>query len=213
MVDLTPKKARIFRITHIENIAWILENGLHCKSSPVQDPSFVQIGNPDLIAKRVTRTIPPPHGGTLDDYVPFYFTPHSPMLYNIATGWNGIQRRPMNDIVVLASSLHSLADNGVQFVFSDRHAYLEVAEFSNELASLAGALDWKILRDRDFKRNPSDPGKFERYQAEALAAFHVPVAALTGIVCHGTQRKEFLRDLVHNASVDLEIASRPSWFF
>ena len=93
MVDLTPERARIFRITHVDNIPWILENGLHCKSSPIQDPSFVQIGNADLISKRAGRMVAGPEGGTLNDYVPFYFTPFSPMLFNIKTGWNGVQKR------------------------------------------------------------------------------------------------------------------------
>ena len=48
VLELTAEKARIFRITHIENVAWILANGLNCSSSNVQDPNFIQIGNPDL---------------------------------------------------------------------------------------------------------------------------------------------------------------------
>lgn len=83
VLDVTAERARIFRITPIENVAWIVTNGLHCSSSPVQDPNFVQIGNPELIAKRAGRVVPVPPGGTLDDYIPFYFTPFSPMLYNI----------------------------------------------------------------------------------------------------------------------------------
>ncbi len=97
MLDLTPERALIFRITHIDNVAWILANGLHCNSSPVRDPNFVQIGNPDLIAKRPNRRVPIPPGGGLGDYVPFYFTPCSPMLLNIVTGHGGIARRPRRE--------------------------------------------------------------------------------------------------------------------
>jgi len=31
VLDLTAEKARIFRITHIDNVDWVLANGLHCK--------------------------------------------------------------------------------------------------------------------------------------------------------------------------------------
>jgi hypothetical protein len=210
---LTPERARIFRITHIDNLPWILANGLRCGSSNVCDPGFVQIGNLDLIAKRTARTVPIPPGGTLDDYVPFYFTPFSPMLYNIKTGWNGITRRPMREMVIFVSSLHALADNDVRFVFTDRHAYLSLARFSSRLADLADWIDWRILQDRDFARDPNDPGKFERYQAEALAHGHVPLAALTGVVCHGTKEETQVRNLVHNADVQLSVACRPTWFF
>ena len=36
-------------------------------------------------------------------------------------------------------------------------------------------IDWAILRSRDFKRDPEDPGKFERYQAEALIYKYLPI--------------------------------------
>jgi len=54
-MPLTPKANRIFRITHIRNVPWILEHGLHCRSSPTSDPNFASIGSPDLIAKRSNR--------------------------------------------------------------------------------------------------------------------------------------------------------------
>ena len=35
--NLTAEKALIFRITHINNVPWILRHGLHCKNSDVQE--------------------------------------------------------------------------------------------------------------------------------------------------------------------------------
>ena len=90
---LTPEKALIFRIVHRDNVPWILDNGLHCKNSKVSDPNFVEIGNKDLIGKRGRHLVKQPPGGTLSDYIPFYFTPFSPMLFNIKTGWGGIRQR------------------------------------------------------------------------------------------------------------------------
>lgn len=86
MSSLGPDKAFIFRITHIENVPWILQHGPHCRNASVCDPDYRDIGSPDLIAKRAQRQVPIPPGGTLSDYVPFYFTPHSPMLLNIKQG-------------------------------------------------------------------------------------------------------------------------------
>src|SRR5262249_40870245 len=100
--DLNPKKALIFRITHRDNIPWILDNGLHCKSSKMTDPHYVEIGNPELISRRSHRAVPTPPDGMLSDYVPFYFTPFSPMLLNIKTGYGGIPKRRNDEIVILA---------------------------------------------------------------------------------------------------------------
>src|SRR5207302_9261358 len=96
---IDPAVARIFRITHINNIRWVLEHGLHCRNGASVDPNFVEIGNPDLISSRARRSVPVAPGGLLSDYIPFYFTPHSPMLYNIKTGMR-VARRPMSDIAI-----------------------------------------------------------------------------------------------------------------
>ena len=171
----------------------------------------MEIGNPDLIDKRTHRIVPAPPGGTLSDYVPFYFTLSSPMLYNIKTGWKGIARRPMSEIVILVSSLPALAEHGVQFLFTDRHASLLNATFSDELGAVH-QLDWKIWQARDFQRNPNDPDKLSRYQAEALAYRHVPVAALQGVVCRGGEQETALVEMVHNANAGLTVMSRPGWY-
>jgi ssDNA thymidine ADP-ribosyltransferase DarT-like protein len=212
MVELTQARGRIFRITHVKNVAWLLANGLHCRRSEHRDPGFVQIGNPDLISKRGTRVVPLEPGGTLDDYLPFYFTPFSPMLYNIKTGYNGIQQRPMSDIVILTSSLPHLLNTGAAFVFTDRHAYLRTAVFKRDLADLA-VIDWKRLQDRDFKHDPNDPAKFERYQAEALVYRQAPITALSGIVCYTEEVKQQLEVLVAEQDAAIPIAAQPAWFF
>jgi len=129
MASLTAEKGLIFRITHIANIPWILDHGLHCRSSAVRDPTFREIGSPDLIKKRAPRVVPVPPGGTLSDYIPFYFTPHTPMLYNIATGWN-VTPVPMPEIAMVVSSIPRLVELKRAFVLTDRHAYLQAAEFS-----------------------------------------------------------------------------------
>lgn len=49
MIDLTAARALIFRITHIDNLVWILSHGLHCGNSDTRDPNFVQIGSAELI--------------------------------------------------------------------------------------------------------------------------------------------------------------------
>lgn len=209
---LTPDNATIFRITHIDNVPWILKNGIHCRNWPTRDPNFREIGNPDLIAKRGHRDVPISPGGTLSDYVPFYFTPHSPMLYNIKTGFGGITRRPMSEIAIFVSSLPKIVECKVPFVFTDRHAYVAAAQFSSDLKDL-DRIDWRILQARDFERDANDLGKGERYQAEALIHASVPVTALLGIVCHGTAQEAWLHSEIEQNSIALAVAARPGSYF
>lgn len=214
MINLTADKAWIFRITHIDNVPWILANGLHCPNSKIVDPNFREIGNPDLIKKRASRLVPIPPGGTLSDYVPFYFTPLSPMLYNIKTGRNGTQARSMDEIVILVSSLYHIAELVLPFVFTDRHAYPKAAEYSywSNLDDLR-KIDWPILAAHDFKRDPDDPGKIDRYQAEALIHQHVPVVALKGLACFGPAQESRLNGMLAAAGVSLKVLAKHEWYF
>ncbi|MCE9553019.1 MAG: DUF4433 domain-containing protein [Planctomycetes bacterium] len=201
----------IYRITRIGNVPWILGNGVHSRNSPQHDPNFREIGNSDLIGKRNTKEIPIAPGGTLSDYVPFYFTPHSPMLLNIKTGRN-VPQRPMSEIVILVSSLQKLVECGVPFVFSDRHAYVAAAQFSSDMNDLTN-IDWAILHARDFKHDLNNPGKVERYQAEALVHKSVPLNALLGIACHGVTQENELNGLLATHSVTLPVRVKPGWYF
>jgi len=210
--SLRPENGFIFRIAHIANVPWILDHGLHCRNSPERDPNYVEIGNPELIEKRTHRAVPIPPGGALSDYIPFYFTPHSPMLYNIKTGYQGITRRPMAEIVIMVSALPALAAQKIPFVFTDRHAYLQTASFFSDLA-LLDRIPWDLLQNRDFKRDVYDPGKFERYQAEALVHRHLPVTSLSGMICHGDAQKTMLQGELENRRQTLQVWVKPNWYF
>ena len=205
---LNPEKALIFRIVHKDNIGRVLQFGCQSRSAVAAEAGYVEIGNQELIARRAHRIVPCAPGGTLSDYVPFYFTPYTPMIYNIKTGY-GVPQRPLKDIVILVSSLPRLVKQERLFVFSDRHAYLRTAQFSNDLADLDRII-WPVLQARDFKRDDLD--KFEKYQAEALVHWHLPVGALMGIACYDTETRDELRLLAARYGAAVEIVAQRSWF-
>lgn len=210
--NLNPEKALIFRITHRANVRWIMANGLHCSTAIQTDPEFVPIGNSDLIGRRKVKRVPSPYGGFLSDYVPFYFTPFSPMLLNIVTGHGGITKQAKQDIVILVSSIWKLQEQGVQFVFSDRHAYLATARFSDNPADLSW-IDWPLLQARNFKRDPDDPGKMERYEAEALDRGHVPTAAFLGAYTYNSVAAEHISAIVAHAGSAMRVIANAKMFF
>ncbi|HFK2922216.1 MULTISPECIES: type II toxin-antitoxin system toxin DNA ADP-ribosyl transferase DarT [Stenotrophomonas maltophilia group] len=209
---LNPKKALVWRIIHRDNVPWVLEHGLHCGNDDVKAPNWVSIGNSELIDKRSTHPVPVEPGGFLNDYVPFYFTPFSPMLRNISSGRGGVQRRSNDEIVILVSSLHHIAELGHPFLFTDSHAYYQWANFYTDLDDL-GRIDWPLLQARDFRRDPDDPAKFERYQAEALVHRHLPVTGLLGIICYTEALREKLELQVNACNVDLRVFARTQWYF
>ena len=212
MPTLGPESAYIFRITHVDNVAWMLRHGMHCQSSPTQDRNFVRIGNTELIEKRTTHPVPIPPGGSLGDYVPFYFTPWSIMLYNIKTGYHGVPRLANPDVAIMVSSLHKLSQLRRQFVFTNSHAYGAETEFFSDLKD-SDQIDWPLLRSKDFRNDPEDPGKKGRYQAEALVHRHLPVEALLGIACYDADALARLSGFAQQANVNVSIRALPNWYF
>jgi hypothetical protein len=210
-LTLSQDKALIFRITHRDNVPWILDNGMHARNGEKSDPAYRNIGNVDLIDKRSRRPVGVPPGGTLSDYVPFYFTPYSIMMFNIKTGY-GVKQVPNAEIVIFVSSLHHAAAQGVQFVFTNQHAYPPMADYFTDLAQL-DQIDWPLLRSRDFKHDPDDPGKKERYQAEALLWKHVPLQALRGVCCYTSAVERQIRTEIERRALSFQVGVQQGWYF
>lgn len=114
--------------------------------------------------------------------------------------------------MIFKTSLHKLQADGVKFLFSDRHAFLTTAQFSSDLDDL-DRIDWAILQNRSFSRDPEDPGKVERYQAEALVHKHLPLDSLDGIVCNSELVEADLKTEIAKRGLTLTTAQRPSWYF
>ena len=209
--SLTQQRALIFRIVHRDNVPWIMANGMSSRNSTTRDPGFVAIGNADLIDKRQSRQVPCYPHGTLSDYVPFYFTPFTPMFLNIKTGFNEVRKRPLDEIVIFVSSMTKLRAEGVPFLFTDRHAYLMTAQFSDDLARLDW-IDWDLLQRRDFRKDPENPAKVERYQAEALIHRHLPTNALVGVVCYNVAVKNAVQSAANAHGCAIQVIDKAGWY-
>ena len=70
-----------FGILHKDNMPHVMKYGLVHNDSPFASDSFVPIGDMSVMNARSTKQLP--DGSFLSEYIPFYFGPRSPMLYNI----------------------------------------------------------------------------------------------------------------------------------
>lgn len=203
---LTKANAFIFRIVHVGNMPRVLADGCHCRNAAQQ--RYVEIGNGDLIEKRNDKQVPCEPGGTLSDYVPFYFTPYTPMLLNIKTGW-GVPKQDLENIAILVSSIPRLLAQRIPFVFTDRHAYLKAARFTSDTDNLDWII-WPVLRARNFKKDDAD--KFEKYQAETLVHKHVPLAALLSIVCYNEKVRKSIDSEAKKHGAIVDCKAEPRWY-
>lgn len=197
----------IFRITHYRNLEFTLRNGLFCPNSEQVDPDYINIGNEQIMHDRGNRIVPIHPGGTLNDYVPFYFAPRSPMLYSIM----GAQM-PQSEIIYLVSSIGAVQKVGRPFIFTNRHAYVFYASFFNELASLS-EIDWDIMNAQYWNNRPNDNDRMTRRMAELLVYQFVPVNCILGIAAYDQNKLDYINNLLQQLNLNIEARIRRDWYY
>jgi hypothetical protein len=167
-----------FHITHVENLVSIVAGGgLDCDNGCAESGiEPISIAYANLKEQRARTAVTAAAGGTLADYVPFYYGPRSPMLYAIQRGnvmeYEGLEE----EIVHLVCSVDTLAEPG-RFVITNRHPITALAEQFDDLAALDD-LDWPLLKATMWRDTDQDGDRKFRRQAEFLVHRRVPVEAI-----------------------------------
>ncbi|HKZ66896.1 MAG TPA: DUF4433 domain-containing protein, partial [Chitinophagaceae bacterium] len=176
-----------YRLYHIQNLPHILQSGLCTKNHPQANPNFIPIGNPGIITSRGVTPVRIAGYGNIGDYVPFYFTPRSIMLYNIVTGYWApvVPQVQRTDIIILRCEIQKLAGLG-QFFFTDGQANDALTNHYNNVANTTN-IDWASIQTSNFSKSNGDFDRPRRYQAEFLVHYHVPVQAIESIFVYNQQ--------------------------
>jgi hypothetical protein len=120
---------RIYHITHVSNLRSVAQHGLFCDNGVnAAKVECRSIAYPNIKADRAETKVPINPGGTLADYVPFYFAPRSPMLYTISLGNIESVSEGQKDIVHLVLEAESLTTDQA-CVFTDGHAIMKLSNF------------------------------------------------------------------------------------
>lgn len=199
-----PKKIHLYRMVHWQNIATILQNGLCCKNHPNADANYINIGHQQLILDRHTYPIPFKNSGTLGEYIPFYFGGHSPMLYLINNGYQGVQQLPQEDIVFIVSTFTKIKETGLEFVFTDRNAKLSLANYYQSEKDL-DKIQWNIVKSKYWRNDETNVARQDYKQAEFLVRNYIPVSCITAIVVKTEQRRLFFINLAKELGIELEV--------
>ena len=198
-----------FRIVHIENVEYLLSHGMFHRNHAQADPNYVSIGDNNLIRQRNDYPvgINPPNGN-LGEYIPFYFGPLSPMLYNIITGYRGITKRSQDEIVYIVCSVNVIANQCEGWCFTDGHAKNSISEFYNDLKYLSN-IDWEIVAEKYWNNTEEDFDRMRKKQAEFLVKDYVPVNCISGIVVYDKDNKLFVEKIVSKLDLEIPVLINP----
>lgn len=212
-MPIAPSPIPLYRITHLDNLPHILaQGGLYASSSPLLDPGFKPIGNPGIISRRAGIAAPHPLGGTLSDFIPFYFGPRSPMLYQIAHGYNGVIKIPQEEIIYLVSTYEHVRSLGLTCFFTDGNAASQTTTFFTDDKDLS-RVDWEAVYTRYWENTPMDLRRKEKKQAEVLVEAFVPLDALLYICVYNSTAKLKAEALLVAAGVSIPVKTDPSLYY
>lgn len=205
-----------YRLTHRDNLPHILQHGLCTKHHPNANPDFRAIGNPDIIGTRdkAPVRIEGKDYGTIGEYIPFYFTPRSPMLFNIVTGHRQpfVPKLPRDELIIFRSTAGMLSSAG-QFFFTNGQANHRHTKHTIRLESLS-RIDWRVIDAGDFSSKGDGSEERRRlYEAEFLIYQHLSLKHIESVVVFNKDAAIFVDNQMKAAGTSLPINIIPHHFF
>jgi len=199
---------KVSHITHIENIASILEHGCLWSDAKRIELGLINqnIGYSHIKERRLHRPVYVASGGTIGQYVPFNFCPRSVMLFVIHKGhddYSDGQERVLH----LISDTDSIRLSNDSCFFTDIHADLNYAEQIDDFERLTELNIDRIIIERywqDFK---------EEKQAEFLAFESVGWQSIKKIGVKTQAIADEVTALMQSSAHKPQVVVKPGWYY
>lgn len=209
------KPTQVLHFTHIGHLPTVIQRGL-LSDKYVRDLLTTEVGNRDIKNQRRQQTAKLAPGGTVDEYVPFYFAPRSPMMYSIFKGNVPSYQGGVAKIVYLCSTLESLHGLGHRILLTDRNAalnYADYREFDPADHISDGFIDWDLMLERYWVNTPENPQRVERRMAETLVHHRVEWEAIMEVVVRDEEVGQEVRGLLAGVGSKIPVNIKPDWYF
>jgi hypothetical protein len=205
---------QIYHITHGRNLEPIIAaGGLWCDAQiAAHGLTPLGIAHQHIKERRKERQVPCAAGGSLADYVPFYFAPRSPMLYAIHNGYVEGYTGGQSSVLHLVAEAETIAASGCAFAFTEGHAEIAWTEFFTDLAFLS-AVDWVIMKETYWHDTDEDGDRKRRRQAEFLVHQFCAWELITEIGVINSQVADRVRAFLEPAAHQPAVHIRRNWYY
>lgn len=197
-----------YRMTHIDNIPYILNKGFVLPYSDEASSNYVNIGDKNVIAKRKERNV---QGYILSEFIPFYFGPRSPMLYVLQCGGNGVKIQSPENIVYCVVKISDLINQNVDCMFTDGHALDVLSTYfpAIELPNINKYISIDDVYEKFWRDEESDIDLKRRKEAELLVRGSLPPTLIAGLIVFNEETKRRLL----GQGVTKKIMVYPTFYF
>lgn len=213
MTRRVPEKVLIYHFTHIDNLDSILSAGaLACKRAAAIQRD---VGEPGIQSRRSIHRLPDPPGGTIHDFVPFYFSKRSPMLLRLASHYKTNYTGKQEEFVYIVSDVLRVANAGIPFVFTDGHSSVKITKFFTTIDDL-DKVDWNLIASDEWGDIPGqDNDRKRRKQAEFMVKDHFPLSLSLGFAVMNDAMVERVRTIVskYPEFAGAYVLPKPTWYY
>ena len=223
---MVPDPIRLFHITAIDNLDAICQAGaLICKNGCAsQSINYQNIAHSGAQGSRAAIGVPNPPGGTVHDYVPFYFAPRSPMLSAIDNGRVADCNYKQDDILHFETTIPNVFAQNQEIVFFDLNATLQWSNPYTDVQEIPNKVAWDLITDNPrldgyckyFFNRPTTAkhvDRMEKRMAEFLVKQSVPLDVMTRIGVANEDKAALVRRLLQQNSVSLQVDVMHDWYF
>jgi hypothetical protein len=212
-----PERPKIYHITHIQNLANIIEQGVIWSDAKRIELGIdcELVGMSSIKKRRLEKLIVKCHPPTkVGEYVPFYFCPRSIMLYLIymanhpELAYRGGQG-PILHLVADVQDVVAWAEtNGRRWAFSASNAGAGYTNFFSRLDQLVN-VNWDAVEATDFRDADVKEGK----QAEFLLHESFPWSLVESIGVHDAAVARAVIQQLDGLSHQPPIAIQRGWYY
>ena len=202
-VDLEAQ--RVYHVTHLDNLAAILERGAVLSDSAGAAPA-VDISTEHARVTRRMITVDD-DGDAVADFVPLFLSPQSTAWASVRSGATDPRLKvaaTATEFVVLVASVKSVSEAATEskVVIADRDA-------AHPLARFATAHD---ASNRMLRKLNSEVDQSGIVEAEVLVLEAVPFEAFSVITVANDRARNAVKELLRGSSFSPRVAIHPPWF-
>ena len=122
------------------------------------------------------------------------------------------QKLQQEDVVYFMTSVASIQEHALDFVFTDAHAIRRLTNFYTDLVHL-DQIDWQVMTSDYWHDIDEDMSRKARRQAEFLVYNEVPLTACLGFAVFNEQAKVKLETILQEAGSTLPVAVRRHFYY
>jgi len=199
----------LYHLLALNNLPSLFKEGrLFSKNQMIaREVNYASIAHDNIQSRRGAKVVPVGRGGTIHDYVPFYFAPRSPMLSALHNGKVEVFTGSQADLAYLVTTVDRTVDANLDVVFTRRSCALKNPEFNNDLKLLDSTVDWQVMTLKYWIDTKEDGDIKARRQAEFLVWNSVPIEAFAGIGVYSDSIAKSLSDS------PLIVKPKREWYF